>query len=90
MTKPYSEDLRTRVVAADRQSRLAQEPENPESDRGRGRRTAFPAALLARPEPDRDGLFEIEDAPAKGFRTIRRSPLDPHRRTPQSLPAERM
>ena len=53
-----------------------------------GRRTAFPAALLARPEPDRDGLFEIEDAPAKGFRTIRRSPLDPHRRTPQSLPAE--
>src|ERR1700731_3989022 len=49
----------------DRQSRLAQGPENQESDRGRGRRTAFPAALLARPEPDRDGFFEIEDAPAK-------------------------
>jgi len=27
-------------------------------------------------------------APAKGFLTIRRSPLGPHRRTPQSLPAE--
>src|ERR1700730_5686648 len=66
----------------DRQSRLAQEPENQESDRGRGRRTAFPAALLARPEPDRDGFFEIEDAPAQGFRMIRRSPLEPHRRTP--------
>jgi resolvase-like protein len=33
-------------------------------------------------------IDNLEDAPAKVFRTIRRSPLDPHRRTPQSLPAE--
>ncbi len=41
-------------------------------------------------QPDRDGLFEIKDAPAKGFRTNRRSPLDSDRRTPRSLPPEGM
>ncbi len=47
---------------------LAQEPENQESDRGHGRRIALLAELLTRLEPDRDGLCEIKDAPAKGFR----------------------
>src|ERR1700732_1235794 len=45
--------------------------------------------FLPRYSPDLNPIeIEIEDAPAKGFRTIRRSPLDPHRRTPQSLPTE--
>jgi hypothetical protein len=32
------------------------------------------------PSASSGDAFEIEDAPAKGFRTIHRSPLEPHRR----------
>ncbi len=35
------------------------------------------------------GLFEIADASAKGFRTLRRGPLEPHRRASRPLPPER-
>ena len=35
-------------------------------------------------------VLETEDAPAKGFRTNRRSALEPHRRTPRTLPERGM
>ena len=44
---------------------------HPRGDRGARRRAALPAALLARPQPDRAGLRQAQGPPAQGRRTIR-------------------
>lgn len=76
-------------------SPLAQERQSQGGNRGRGAELRF----LPRTSPDLNPIdlsassgdvFEIEDAPAKGLGTIRRSPVEPHRRAPRPLPPERV
>ena len=125
MTKPYSEDLRTRgrgelprggttvqhrreqrgaaseAVSAD--GRVAAKPMGGERNSRlkdeRGDIVLIDNSPLApRTSPDLNPIdpsassrdvFEIEDAPAKGLRTIRRSPLEPHRREHSSAASPR-
>ena len=64
-----SMDWMPTLVAAAGGPRQSVEPQRPESraDAARGRRVVpVPAALLARPEPDRDGVLKAQGADPKG------------------------
>ena len=56
----------------------------------RGAELALAAALLARPEPDRAGLRQAQDAAAQGGRAHPRWPLERHRPPARPIPAHRM
>ena len=53
-------------------------------------RAALPAALLARPQPDRASLRQAQGALAQGRRAHRRRPVERHRPAARSVPAGRV
>ncbi len=59
-------------------------------DRGRRRRNPLPAALLARPQPHRNGLRQTQGAAPPGRRTHRRGAVGRHRPNPRNLPTTGM
>ena len=63
---------------------------HPRGDRSARRRAALPAALLARPEPDRAGLRQAQGAPAQSRRAHSRWAVDCHRQAARPVPAYRV
>src|SRR5713101_2754374 len=68
----------------------AQERRGAPDHRGGRRRTALPAALLARSQPDRAGHLKTQSPSAQSPGAFDRHPLAAYRQTPRSLPTRRM